>query len=72
MTQRGMLEADVGSEGGEAEGSVVGGQWWGTAEVRGGGFFFFFFFREWGGLGPAAEAVVLIPGWQAEEKCEGL
>ena len=23
-------------------------------------------------MGPAAEAVVLIPSWQAEEKCEGL
>lgn len=29
----------------------------------------------WGvgrGLQPAAEAVMLIPCWQAEEKCEGL
>lgn len=32
MTQRGMLEADVGSEGGDG-GSVIRGQWWGTAEV---------------------------------------
>lgn len=64
MTQRGMLEADGGSEEGGG-GSVVGGQRWGNGEVRGGG--------GWGlgPLGPAAEAVVLIPSWQVE-KCEGL
>lgn len=66
MTQRGMLEADAGSEGGDG-GSVVRGQWWGTAEVSRG-------FGEGGGvdLGPTAKAVVLIPSWQAEKKCEGL
>lgn len=60
-----MPEADVGSR----EGGRVG-RCWGTAEVSGG-------FEGGGGRrrrvwGPAAEAVVLIPSWQAEEKCEGL
>lgn len=32
VTQRGMLEADAGLEGG----TVGGGQWWGTSEVSGG------------------------------------
>ena len=35
MTQRGMLEAGVGSDGADG-GLVFGGQWWRTAKISGG------------------------------------
>lgn len=62
MTRGGMLETDARSEREGMEGRRLedgGGEPPRLAKDLGAG-----------GLGPAAEAVVLIPSWQAEEKCE--